>query len=69
MSLDLHLHTYHSDGRWSPTEVVENAVKVKLKHIAITDHDTVSGIEEAREARRRSIGNNPRHRDKHSLAS
>jgi predicted metal-dependent phosphoesterase TrpH len=50
MSLDLHLHTYHSDGRWSPTEVVEHAVKMKLKHIAITDHDTVCGIKEAQEA-------------------
>jgi predicted metal-dependent phosphoesterase TrpH len=48
MSLDLHLHSHFSDGNWSPTELVEHAVSIKLKHIAITDHDTINGIPEAR---------------------
>ncbi|CAN5348254.1 PHP domain-containing protein [soil metagenome] len=48
--IDLHLHTHHSDGTWSPAELVEYAVKIGMKHIAISDHDTVSGIDEGLEA-------------------
>jgi hypothetical protein len=50
MSIDLHLHTHHSDGTWSPTDLVNHAIAIKMKHIAITDHDTVKGISEAQEA-------------------
>jgi 3',5'-nucleoside bisphosphate phosphatase len=50
MSIDLHLHTYYSDGNWSPEELVEQAVRCKLKYIAITDHDTTGGIARARAA-------------------
>ena len=50
MTVDLHLHTHHSDGNWSPSELVERAIALKLKTIAITDHDTVAGIDEAEEA-------------------
>src|SRR5262249_27821852 len=45
--IDLHLHTHHSDGNWSPAELVERAVELKLDSIAITDHDTTNGIAEA----------------------
>ncbi len=45
--IDLHLHTTASDGTFSPTQVVKIALELKLKAIAITDHDTVSDIEEA----------------------
>jgi predicted metal-dependent phosphoesterase TrpH len=48
MSIDLHLHTHHSDGTWSPTELVNHAISINMKHIAITDHDSVEGINEAR---------------------
>jgi predicted metal-dependent phosphoesterase TrpH len=48
MAVDLHLHTHHSDGTWSPAELVKHSIKLKLRHIAITDHDTVFGIDEAR---------------------
>ncbi|MBY8995906.1 MAG: PHP domain-containing protein [Candidatus Heimdallarchaeota archaeon] len=48
--IDLHLHTTASDGTFSPTQVVKVAIELKLKAIAITDHDTVGGIIEAREA-------------------
>jgi len=50
MQADFHLHTHHSDGTWSPKELVEHAVKIKLTHIAITDHDTTYGINEGIEA-------------------
>ncbi len=45
--IDLHIHTTASDGTFTPTEVVNYALKKKLKAIAITDHDSVNGIGEA----------------------
>jgi len=48
--IDLHLHSHHSDGTWSPRELVDHAVKIGMKHIALTDHDTVAGVGEAIEA-------------------
>ncbi len=50
MTIDLHLHTHHSDGTWSPSELVKHALSIQLKHIAITDHDSIDGIEQAQEA-------------------
>ncbi len=50
MQADFHLHTHHSDGTWSPKELVEHAVSIKLTHMSITDHDTTYGIAEAIEA-------------------
>ncbi len=45
--VDLHVHTYLSDGTFSPKEVVERAKEKGLSCIAITDHDCVDGIEPA----------------------
>jgi predicted metal-dependent phosphoesterase TrpH len=45
--IDLHAHTNRSDGKDTPTELVQNAAKVGIKILAITDHDTVSGWDEA----------------------
>ena len=45
--IDLHVHTNTSDGLLSPKEVVYWAHKKNLAAIAITDHDTVDGIDEA----------------------
>ncbi len=45
--VDLHLHTTRSDGRLTPTELVHLAVRKGLRVIAVTDHDTTAGIEEA----------------------
>lgn len=48
--IDLHVHTTASDGTMSPADVVHLAREKKLKAIAITDHDTIDGIEEAQKA-------------------
>lgn len=45
--IDLHTHTYYSDGTSSPTEVVKWAKKGNLDQLAITDHDGTEGIKEA----------------------
>lgn len=45
--IDMHVHTKASDGILSPKEVVEWAFRNGLAGVAITDHDTVDGIEEA----------------------
>jgi predicted metal-dependent phosphoesterase TrpH len=52
-SIDLHLHSTSSDGKLSPTAVVELAAQRGLDLIALTDHDTLHGIAEAQEAGRR----------------
>ncbi|MFZ2643087.1 MAG: PHP domain-containing protein [Verrucomicrobiia bacterium] len=43
---DLHLHTRHSDGTFTPAELVQHAVEMELACIAVTDHDTVAGLAE-----------------------
>ncbi len=45
--LDLHTHTMASDGALSPTQLVRYAAAQRVAVLAITDHDTVSGVEEA----------------------
>ena len=45
---DLHVHTTHSDGSCSPGEVVRAAAGRGLAALAITDHDTLSGLSVAR---------------------
>lgn len=45
--LELHSHTTYSDGTLTPSQLVEAAAKAGVKALAITDHDTVSGWEEA----------------------
>ncbi|MGM0501994.1 MAG: PHP domain-containing protein [Bacillota bacterium] len=45
--IDLHLHTTASDGSFTPAELVAAAEEKGLAAIAITDHDTVAGIEAA----------------------
>lgn len=48
--IDLHTHTYHSDGALSPTKLIEKAEEIGLAAVAITDHDSVTGIKEGIEA-------------------
>ena len=45
--VDLHLHTTHSDGNLSPTELVDLCACKGLKVIAVSDHDSTEGIDEA----------------------
>ncbi len=45
--LELHCHTTYSDGTLTPTELVISAVKAGVRALAITDHDTISGWDEA----------------------
>lgn len=51
--IDLHTHSTCSDGTLSPSELVDHAVERKLAVIALTDHDTVSGLPEALDHARR----------------
>lgn len=48
--VDLHIHSTASDGVLKPSEVVHLALKRGLSVIALTDHDTLSGIAEAQTA-------------------
>ena len=48
--IDLHTHSTCSDGSESPTRVVELAVGAGLSALALTDHDGLGGIDEARRA-------------------
>src|SRR5262245_33826152 len=43
MFADLHLHTFFSDGTFSPEEVASHGKRHKLAALALTDHDTVEG--------------------------
>lgn len=54
--IDLHLHTTASDGRLTPTALVGRVAGAGIRVLAITDHDTTDGIEEAAaEAARRGV--------------
>ncbi|HEY7330855.1 MAG TPA: PHP domain-containing protein [Gemmataceae bacterium] len=48
--VDLHVHTTHSDGVYTPAQVVDLARRSGLAALAITDHDTLGGVPPAREA-------------------
>lgn len=50
--IDLHLHSTASDGILTPTELVQVALDKGIEVIALTDHDTTDGVEEALEAAR-----------------
>ena len=49
MKVDLHSHSYYSDGVYSPSEVLEYANQAKCGLFSLTDHDTTDGISEALE--------------------
>ena len=48
--IDLHCHSTASDGGLSPRALVELACDKQLKYLALTDHDTCAGLDEARSA-------------------
>lgn len=45
MIADLHLHTFYSDGTYSPAELAAQAERHGFAAVALTDHDTVEGCE------------------------
>jgi hypothetical protein len=47
---DLHLHTFYSDGTYTPEEVVARAAEHSLQAVALADHDTVEGCAAAESA-------------------
>lgn len=46
-TVDLHTHSTASDGSYTPTELIDYAHEKGLASIAVTDHDTVAGLDEA----------------------
>ena len=44
MSVDLHIHSTHSDGTYSSAEIIAEAKRLGLSAVALTDHNTVSGL-------------------------
>lgn len=44
--IDLHLHSTYSDGTSTPSELVSHGVGLGLRAVALTDHDTVDGVDE-----------------------
>lgn len=50
MRFDLHVHTTASDGTLTPSELVRSAAERELAALAITDHDSVEGVQEALDA-------------------
>lgn len=43
---DLHIHSYYSDGFYTPVNIIQQAIEKSIRAISITDHDTVQGVEE-----------------------
>ena len=50
--IDLHSHSTCSDGSFAPSRLVEEAVARGVNTLALTDHDTTAGLDEAEEAAR-----------------
>lgn len=48
MKVDLHVHTYYSDGAFSPEKIVDTAIDAGLNAMALTDHDNVLSYDIAR---------------------
>ena len=45
--IDLHTHSDESDGSWRPARLVREALSLGLEALAITDHDTLAGYDQA----------------------
>lgn len=45
--IDLHVHSTRSDGTYTPTQLVDYAIEKGLAAFALTDHDSVAGLDEA----------------------
>lgn len=49
MKSDLHIHTFYSDGVFSPEKIVDTAIDVGLQAIALTDHDNILSYQAAKD--------------------
>lgn len=49
MKADLHMHSIYSDGKLNILELIERIIDAKLDVVALTDHDTIYGVEEYKE--------------------
>lgn len=47
MIIDLHSHTTASDGEYTPKQLIDKAIEKNISVLAITDHDTIDGLDEA----------------------
>ncbi|MDO4178928.1 MAG: PHP domain-containing protein [Phascolarctobacterium sp.] len=56
MFADLHMHSTFSDGRYTPTRLVDENYRVGVRLMALTDHDCVDGVREALEAAKKYHG-------------
>ena len=54
-TIDLHMHTYHSDGALSPFELIKKTKEAGLSVISITDHDSINGFQDAYEIGRAHV--------------
>lgn len=48
-TIDLHVHSTASDGSLTPSEVADEAMRMNVSAIALTDHDTIDGVKEIME--------------------
>ena len=55
MKIDLHTHTTYSDGTDNPSELINKALAAGITIIGLTDHDSISGWQEATNALRPGI--------------
>ncbi len=46
--IDLHLHSYYSDGFYSPKDLIKKVKKESFSIISLTDHQVIDGIDEAK---------------------
>lgn len=53
---DLHLHTVYSDGAYTPERLVAAAVALDVRTLAVTDHDSLEGVEPVRRAAESATG-------------
>ncbi|MEA5620420.1 PHP domain-containing protein [Cronbergia sp. UHCC 0137] len=56
---NFHMHTVHSDGRLQPIDLIEQAIAIGLKGLAITDHHTIGGYQVAQSWLKDWKWNNP----------
>ena len=72
MRFDLHCHTTASDGVLSPADLVRRAAEKGVEVLAVTDHDTLAGLDEVRrtiESEQLPLRLGERGRDLHRLGA